>query len=265
MSEYALKLSEVELSRYEMMAAQALEHEAGRWATAGVADGAVVADIGCGPGAVSIALARQVAPTGRVLAFDRSPEAVAMARVVTAGAGVANVTVQVADADATGVAPGSVDVVMIRHVLAHNGGREAAIVAHAATLVRPGGCVYLIDTEASAVRFRPSDPDVDDLSGRYRQWHAQQGNDLSVGLRLAELLAGAGLEIVDFSGRYDIVVAPPGVRPPSWAAREALVASGLATPADVDRWDAAFLRADGMDRRPTAFVPVFCAVGRRPG
>ena len=264
MTDYALQLSDTELLRYEMMAARALEHEREQWTAAGVVEGAVVADIGCGPGAVSIALARQVGPTGRVLASDGSPEAVDMARLVTARAGVANVTVEAAPADATGVAPGSVDVAMIRHVLAHNGGREAAIVAHAATLVRPGGCVYLIDIDGTGVRARPSDPDLDDLNDRYWQWHAQQGNDRSVGLRLDELLAGAGLEVVEFSGRYDIVVAAPGLRPPGWAAREALVASGLATADDVARWEAVFARADGKQERPTVFVPVFCAIGRRP-
>lgn len=264
MADYSLRLSDAELTRYEMMAARALEHERDLWAAAGVVGGAVVADIGCGPGAVSIALARQVGGSGRVLAFDRTPEAVDMARAVTAQAGVSNVAVEVADADATGVAPGTVDVAMIRHVLAHNGGREAAIVAHAATLVRPGGCVYLIDVEGTAVRTRPSDPNLDDLNDCYWRWHAQQGNDASVGLRLAELVAGAGLEVVEFSGRYDIVVAPPGLRPPGWAAREALVASGLATQEDVARWEAAFARTDAMEERPKAFVPVFCAIGRRP-
>jgi hypothetical protein len=154
---------------------------------------------------------------------------------------------------------------MVRHVLAHNGGREAAIVAHAAALVRPGGCVYLIDIDGPAVRTRPSDPDVDDLNDRYWQWHALQGNDTSVGLRLPELLAGAGLVVVEFSGRYSIIVVPPGLRPPSRAARDALVASGVATPDDVARGEAAFVRADGWERRPTSFVPMFCAIGRRPG
>lgn len=208
MSEYALKLSDVELSRYEWMAARALEYERDSWTAAGVIEGAVVADIGCGPGAVSIALARQVGPTGRVLAFDRTPEVVDTARAVTERAGVANVAVEMADADATGVEPGTVDVAMIRHVLAHNGGREEAIVAHAATLVRPGGCVYLIDVDGSGVRSRPSDPDLDDMNDRYWQWHAQQGNDASVGLRLPELLDGAGLDAFEFNGRYDIHPAP---------------------------------------------------------
>jgi SAM-dependent methyltransferase len=263
-SEYALKLSDVELSRYEWMAARALEYEHDRWAAAGIVDGAVVADIGCGPGAVSMALARQVGPTGRVLAFDRTPEAVDMARAVSERAGVTNVVVEVGGADATGLAPGTVDVAMIRHVLAHNGGREAAIVAHAATLVRPGGCVYLIDTDGTGVRRRPSDPDLDDMNARYWRWHGNQGNDASVGLRLPELLAGAGLDVIEFSGRYDIIVSPPGARTPGWAAREALVASGIATEDDVARWEAAFVRSDGMEERPTTFLPLFCGIGRRP-
>jgi hypothetical protein len=153
---------------------------------------------------------------------------------------------------------------MIRHVLAHNGGREQAIVGHAASLVRPGGQVYLVDIEATALRYRPAVPELDDLWGRYDQWHARRGNDLSVGLRLGELLAGAGLEGVAHHGRYQIWATPPGLRPPAWAARDALVADGLATADDVDRWAGAFERVDGQEVRPTTFVPLFFAFGRRP-
>lgn len=264
MAEYPLKLSDVELARYELMAAKALEVEADLWAKAGVVSGATVADIGCGPGAISATLARQVGPDGRVLAFDGAAEAVAMCRAVAERAGVANVVVEQASADATPVPPGTVDVVMIRHVLAHNGGREAAIVGHAAALVRPGGCVYLIDIDMTAFRTRPADPDIDDLNERYQQWHERQGNDLSVGLRLSELLEGAGLETIEFGGRFDIIPAPPGFRPPSLAAKQSLADAGLATDDDLARWEAAFGRFDGLQRRPVVFAPIFCAIGRRP-
>jgi SAM-dependent methyltransferase len=179
-------------------------------------------------------------------------------------AGVDNVTFGVASAGQTGIPPGSVDLVMIRHVLAHNGSREQAIVEHAATLVRPGGAVYLVDADLSAIRVRPDDPDLAALSGRYQQWHAQQGNDGSVGLRLGELLVAAGLVDVEHDGRYYIFPIRAGFRPPSWAAREALVAAGLATQGDVDRWEAAFRRLDEQEARPTMFIPQFVAFGRRP-
>lgn len=219
----------------------------------------MVADVGCGPGAVSVVLARLVGPAGRVLAVDRDNNAVKAAR-----ARADNVYVRVGEAHDTGIAPASVDVVMIRHVLAHNGGLEEEIVAHAATSARPGGYVYLADIEASGLRMRPSDPDIEDLNARYQEWHSLRGNDLSVGLRLDELLGAAGLEAVDHQGHYQIFLVPPGLRPPSWAARDALVAAGLATSAEIERWSSAFDRIDRADERPTMFVPLFFAFGRRP-
>jgi hypothetical protein len=52
---------------------------------------------------------------------------------------------------------------MLRHVLAHNGGSEDVIVAHLATLLRPGGCLYLVDADGTAVRTVPEDVDLEDL------------------------------------------------------------------------------------------------------
>lgn len=264
MSEYALQLSEAELARYQFMAETAARMEGSLWAAAGVVEGAAVADIGCGPGAISGVLARLVGPSGSVVAVDREPTAVDAARAAAARAGIENVSFEVGEAHDSGIAPASVDVVMIRHVLAHNGGLEEAVVAHAASLVRPGGAVYLVDIDATGLRLRPSDPDIDDLNARYKEWHAQRGNDLSVGLRLGELLAAAGLETVDHQGRYQIIAPPPGMRPPSWAGRDALLAAGLATDADIGRWSAAFERMDRSEARPTMFMPQFFAYGRRP-
>jgi SAM-dependent methyltransferase len=245
------------------MAEAASAAERDLWAAAGIAEGAVVADIGCGPGAVSVVLARLVAPGGRVVAVDRDPQTVTAARAAAAGAGVDNVEFVVGEAHQTGLAADTVNVAMIRHVLAHNGGWEEAIVAHAAALVSPGGCVYLADIDSSAMRARPANADVDDLSARYWRWHAEQGNDSSVGLRLGELLSSAGLETVDYQGRYQIASVPPGFRPPAWAARDALIAAGLATADDVERWGSAFASLDRSEVRVTMYVPVFCAFGRR--
>jgi hypothetical protein len=50
----------------------------------------------------------------------------------------------------------------------------------------------------------------------------------------------------------------------AWAAREALVAGGLATVADLARWDAAFERFDALPGEKVYFVPQFRAVGQRP-
>lgn len=136
MNDYALALSDAEVARYQRMARSAHQHEAAQWAAAGIVEGAMVADIGCGPGAVSTLAARLVAPGGEVWAVDQDPQAVAMAERLAATLGLDNVRCQVGSATATGLEPGTFDVVFMRHVLAHNGGREQDIVDQ-----KPGGCV----------------------------------------------------------------------------------------------------------------------------
>jgi hypothetical protein len=153
---------------------------------------------------------------------------------------------------------------MLRHVLAHNGGAEDAIVAHLATLVRPGGCLYLVDADGTAFRTLPEQADLADLNERYAAFRAARGDDNRAGLRLADRLVRAGLELVEFRGRYLIGQPPAGVRPPAWAAREAMVAAGTATPDDVRRWDRALQQVAAAPVPPTIFAPFFTAVGRRP-
>ncbi len=261
MTGYALALSEEELQRYRLMAERARADEADHWQRAGIGPGAVVADVGCGPAAVSVVLAEAVGPGGRVIAVEREEAARAEARRVIESSGAGNVELRAGNATDTGIPAGSVDVVMVRHVLAHNGPDEQAIVDHLARLVRPGGSVYLVDADGTAFRYLGLDPDLEDLTERYLELHRRRGNDLQTGLRLAQLLERAGLDPVLHEGRYAIVRTPPGMRPPAWAAREALLAEGIASADDVRRWEAAFARTDAAARRPTIFAPTFVALG----
>jgi len=261
---YALELDPGEVERYRMMAEQARAAEADLWELAGIGPGARVGDVGCGPGALLPALSAAVGPDGGVQAVDADPDAVAAARALVAAAALGNVTVTQGRADHTGLEEGSLDAVMLRHVLAHNGGAEDAIVAHLATLVRPGGCLYLVDVDGTAMRTLPEQADLTDLNERYAAFRAARGDDNRAGLRLADRLLRAGLELVEFRGRYFIGQPPPAVRPPSWAARDAMVSAGMATEEDVRRWDRAFGEVRAAPVPPTIFAPMFTAVGRRP-
>ncbi len=264
MSGYTLALSPEEIGRYRMMAEMARSVEAAQWEAAGIRPGATVADVGCGPGAVTVAMAEVVGPSGSVVGADGDAGAVAAAEKLIASVGVTNASVREGRADETGLEPGAFDVVVMRHVLAHNGGREQAIVDHLATLCRPGGSVYLIDVEMTAMRLTGISPDLEDLGDRYVEFLRSRGNDPQVGLRLAELLGNAGLEVSDHRGFYNILSPQPGIRPPHWAARDAMVASGHASAADLARWQAAFEALDAAGERPTIFAPLFSATGRRP-
>jgi precorrin-6B methylase 2 len=263
MSEYSLKLSDDEIARYRLMAETARAREADVWEQAGIGTGAVVADVGCGPGALLPLLSECVGPEGRVEAVDGDEEAVGTAQAVVAGAGLTNVTVRLGRAESTGLPPASFDTVMVRHVLAHNGTAAQEIVNHLATLLRPAACLLLVDVDMTAMRFRPEDPALTELSGRYREFQVQRGGALEVGLHLDELLEGAGLEVLSYQGVTDVVRIPAGMRGPAWAARDAMVAAGIVTEDEVAAWGDALDARDSAGTAFTFFGSRYLAVGRR--
>lgn len=260
---YALRLTDAERERYRLMAESARAEEQAQWTAAGIVPGARVADIGCGPGAVLRLLAEEVGEGGRADGVDLDTGAVTAAAEQVSD--LAQAAARVGEAARTGLDPGSYDVVMCRHVLAHNGGHETAIIAHLVELARPGGSIYLVDVDAAALRLHPADPDIADLQARYAEMHRSRGNDINIGPTLGALLETAGLQVESFRSGGPVFRVPPQLRPPSWVARDALVAAGLATAKDLSRWAAAFERLDALPTRPWATVASFMAVGRKPG
>jgi SAM-dependent methyltransferase len=263
MPEYSLKLSEFELARYRAMADHAKRDEGTSWTAAGIVPGARIADIGCGPGIILAELARQVLPHGTAVGIERDPEARARAEAYLRALSITNATVIGSAADATGLDRESFDVVMMRHVLAHNGGNEEKIIAHLSTLLRPGGHLYLVDTDVTAARIRPVDPDIEDLSSRYVNYLKSLGNDVSIGLRLGELVKGAGLVMTEREAHYQIIDVVKGIRPPSWAAHQSMVDAGVATMEDVARWDEALQRYEEGQGDKVVFAPIFRVVAKR--
>ncbi len=220
-----------------------------------------MADIGCGPGAVLRLLAEQVGPAGQAQGVDCDAEAVTAATEEVGDLDQASV--RQGQATASGLDPGSFDVVMCRHVLAHNGGQEAAIVAHLTTLARPGGAVYLVDADLTALWLAPRDPDLEELNARYITYQQKRGNDVTIGRSLGLLLEAAGLTVEIFRFGAPMMRHQAGYRPPAWAARAALMSAGAATHDDVVRWAAAFARLDANPVRPWRSMPICLAVGRK--
>ena len=260
---YALALSDGEIQRYRFMAQAAREREAHWWQLAGITQGASVLDLGCGPGLVALEIAEVVGAGGRVVGVDREADAVATARALLDEAGHPQVGVQRAEAWDTGLEPGTFDVVCLRHVLAHNTAEEVSrILEHVRVLLRPGGCCYVAESDLTAGRIDPPVADLVDLTDRYITYLRSVGRNPATGPTMGSTLIGAGFELVGRDAQY---VMPPrgrGVRPPSWAAREAMVDAGIASTDDVERWDRAL--TDDLDNVVNTFIAAHLIIGRTP-
>ena len=106
--------------------------------------GLAVADVGAGRGEVTVALAAEVGPGGRVFSTEIDPEALEQLRAAVAAASISTVTVVHAQAHETGLPTGCCDVVLLRRVY-HHLTDPASINTDLLRALRPGGVLAIID------------------------------------------------------------------------------------------------------------------------
>jgi ubiquinone/menaquinone biosynthesis C-methylase UbiE len=109
-----------------------------------LAPGMSVADVGAGQGELTVALAAEIGPNGRVYATDIDPQALEQIRVRVAAAELRNVTILQARARDPGLPTSCCDAVVIRRVY-HHLSDPAATNLGLLRALRPGGVLAIID------------------------------------------------------------------------------------------------------------------------
>jgi SAM-dependent methyltransferase len=164
----------------------------------GVTPGQRVAEVGAGPGRLTVALARKVAPNGHVWSTEISPARREEITARAAAAGVANVTVIEGERAATNLPDGCCDALVMRAVY-HHIQDPPAFVASIARAVRPSGLVAIIDFEPGKLWFHGGAPD-----GTRRPGHG-----VSIADTIAEFQAAGFIvrqQQADWSGPLWLVV-----------------------------------------------------------
>jgi SAM-dependent methyltransferase len=262
---YTLELSEPERMRYRMMAELARQNEADLWEYAGIVPGARVADVGCGPGAVLTEIAKVVGPEGTAVGVEPGQPARAAAREELDSHGLEHVEVREGNGEETGLEPGGWDCVVMRHVLTHIGEAAPRVLAHLATLLAPGGHLYLVDVDLDAFRSTPHDPELSEQFARYAEFHRSLGNDARLGTQLGAMLRAAGLEVAEHRGEFQKVPAMLlEAGGPLVSAQDAMVASGIVSAEETVTWASARQRFAALPDAEVWFA-TFIAIGRKPG
>jgi ubiquinone/menaquinone biosynthesis C-methylase UbiE len=146
-----------------------------RWRTAAnsaayllphIAPDHAILDVGCGPGTITLDLARH-ASRGHVVGLDSAAGAVSAAREGAARAGTTNVRYECGDVRALPYDDASFDVVHAHQVLQHLADPVAAL-REMRRVCRPGGVVAARDADYAAMSWAPADPRLDRWQQVYR-------------------------------------------------------------------------------------------------
>ena len=122
-------------------------------AEAGIRPGMRVLDLGCGAGDVAFVAAGLVGPDGSVVGVDRSPDALARARLRAGQRGLAQV--QFVQGDVNDPAPGGPFDAIVERLVLWTVPDPAALLRRQATVLRPGGLVVPIEVDLSTIRSLP--------------------------------------------------------------------------------------------------------------
>ena len=161
-------------------------------AEAGIRPGMRVLDLGCGAGDVAFVAAGLVGPDGSVVGVDRSPDALARARLRAGQRGLAQV--RFVEGDVNDPAPGGPFDAIVERLVLWTVPDPAALLRRQATVLRPGGLVVPIEVDLSTIRSLPETA----LGIQGRSW-------------VAEAFAKAGMSML--GPRLWAIVREAGLRP----------------------------------------------------
>ncbi len=157
-----------------------------------LATGAHVLDVGCGPGTITVDIARRVTP-GRVTGIDASAAVIEDARGQAAG--VDNVEFRKGDVYALDFDAGTFDVVHAHQVLQHLPEPVKAL-REMKRVCKPGGAVAVRDGDYAAFTWYPDEPALDAWLALYRKIARANQGEPDAGRYLLAWAHAAGFEDV---------------------------------------------------------------------
>jgi SAM-dependent methyltransferase len=147
-------------------------------------------DVGCGPGTITLDLARRVSP-GRVIGIDTEPGVLRGAEALRRRQGIDNVTFEPGDAYALDYDDDNFDVIHLHQVLQHLTDPVRALIELRRVLATDG-VLGARDSDYAGFFWSPADPLLDRWLALYHELTAQNGAMADAGRELPGWVRAAG-------------------------------------------------------------------------
>lgn len=264
MSSYVIRGGESGKARLRVVARALESSTLTLLAAAGLRPGMRCLDVGCDGGEVTVAMARVVGARGRVVGVDMDAVKIGLARQEAIDSGLTHLEFRAGDVSA--LPPDEMfDVVFARLVLTHVADPQQ-VLQRMVAVVTPGGVVVIEDMDHSAVFTHPRSDAMDRYVHLYNATARARGGDPEIGPKLPGMLRRAGIEPLE------VRIAQPaffdglakGIHRVTLAnVRDNMIASGLASAAELDTLDEAMAAFDRDVETIVGFPRVFQTFGRR--
>ncbi len=180
-----------EIDLLRQMSSTATELENSIWHELKLDENVKILDLGCGPGFVSVDLAKQF-PSGTVVGVDFSQELLNYAKMLQKTEMLTNLSFMQSDIYNLDAGSNDFGLTYLRFVLQHLKSPVEAL-ANAAKTLRPGGVICVVDIDDDKSELHPCPPALKSFNSRAISGQAASGGDRNVGSKLEKYFFDAGL------------------------------------------------------------------------
>ncbi len=163
-----------------------------------------VLDVGCGPGTITVGIAKRVAS---VHAIDSAESQIEIARKRAEYDCIENIEVRTGSCYQLPDDDESFDRVF-SHALLEHLAQPLKALAEVRRVLKPGGILGVCSPDFDRRLLVPHSPELDDAAEAYTALQRRNGGDLQIGRKLGSYLSEAGFDDVTLKARYECYPSP---------------------------------------------------------